>query len=79
MFHYNDDNIQIFEKKYSIEEIVQLYRDERLIFVRDSKAYVHSNIYYNNKTTQLIEAHRHWSSISAVICFRTTEWRYGCF
>ena len=56
MFHYNDDNIQIFEKKYSIEEIVQLYRDERLIFVRDSKAYVHSNIYYNNKTTQLIEA-----------------------
>ena len=29
MFHYNDDNIQIFEKKYSIEEIVQLYRDER--------------------------------------------------
>ena len=54
MFHYNDDNIQIFEKKYSIEEIVQLYRDERLIFVRDSKAYVHSNIYYNNKTTKLI-------------------------
>ena len=49
MFHYNDDNIQIFEKKYSIEEIVQLYRDERLIFVRDSKAYVHSKIYYNNK------------------------------
>lgn len=55
MIHYDEDNIQFFEKKYSIEEIVQLYKENRLLFVRP-RDYGYSQIYYDNNTTQLIKA-----------------------
>ena len=55
MIHYDEDNIQFFEKKYSIEEIVQLYKANRLLFVRP-RTYGYSQIYYDNNTTQLIKA-----------------------
>lgn len=55
MIHYDEDNIQFIEKKYSIEEIVQLYKENRLLFVRP-RDYGYSQIYYDNNTTQLIKA-----------------------
>ena len=41
MIHYDEDNIQFFEKKYSIEEIVQLYKANRLLFVRQELMVIH--------------------------------------
>lgn len=55
MSRYMEDNIRFFQKKYSMEEVVKLYEDNRLIFV-DSSSEVYTSIYYSNRTTQLIEA-----------------------
>lgn len=56
MLQYIDDNIQFYQKKYSIEEVVRFYTKNRIKFVSSTRLPSYTSIYYSNRTTQLIEA-----------------------